>query len=390
MEEQDINNIDYGYIKEVISTIPNEHVRQKDEDTGKVETLVLQDVVDMSYDATIQELVFAADCKFYDQSHQQIFDKNVFESLVSKTSETNRLQEKNVLLTSSFWMDVVTAPKKNITTGYRLRTIDNDNKRINYSDLSAIPTSRRSIMLPVLTTIQFDFEENPDKTINPEDIVFKERESWHRLFSKYARRSDVDAICDTAENAMDFSIHKYYLPGAVDKVEDSTLLIRYDHCSLKHKNGSMPKLYKEVYPTAVNEPHFHFNSGFGGIYKLTNDNAQHNFGVGYAISVTGLKTYLEKLYTGNYESASERRLYTENDFGMPFLRIFSDGGAKKISGILSNLKALQYAIEKEDKSAELFIAMRIMDKCTNTSGRNLEYEGGIDKNHGPDNHGPVM
>ena len=70
----------------------------------------------------------------------------------------------------------------------------------------------------------------------------------------------------------------------------------------------MPKLYSAVYPSAVEEPHFHFNSGFGGLYKLSKDQETYNYGVGYAIGVTGLKAYLEKLYSGNFENKAEERL----------------------------------------------------------------------------------
>ena len=45
-------------------------------------------------------------------------------------------------------------------------------------------------------------------------------------------------------------------------IESASLLIRYDHCNLKHKNGSMPNLYKHIFPAFVNEAHFHFNNGF--------------------------------------------------------------------------------------------------------------------------------
>jgi hypothetical protein len=166
------------------------------------------------------------------------------------------------------------------------------------------------------------------------------------------------------------------LPGAVDKVEDSTLLIRYDHCSLKHKNGSMPKLYKEVYPTAVNEPHFHFNSGFGSLYKLDKSAQEFNYGVGYAIGISQLREYLDKLYNETFKDKKERDLYLNNDFGMPFLHIKKLDLQKDTHYLKTIVEALDMLVFTENVSSNsvaLEHAYRFINLISVTKAKTLYY-----------------
>ncbi len=372
-----IENIDFEELKNMIQSIPDQRIKKDPEflEEGEKSWLSPQEVIDESYDATLQDIMLEIPCSVYDRSYEQYIDKSIIVNFLQKTTDTDQLQERNVLLTSLFWKDVILEPKENITSGYRQRTVDVDKKRINYSELSANVTSNSSVERPVLTTIQFDFEDSADKTISPLDITDYEKKNWDKLFSKCSRATDVDAIFNTAKNAIDFSIHKFYLPNGVENTEESSLLVRYDHCTLKHKNGAMPKLYKNVYPQSVNEPHFHFNSGFGGLYKLTSDNETHDYGVGYAIGVTGLKNYLEKLYSGDFKDKAEERLYMENDFGMPFLYLLNAGGAKKIGGMIEKLNMLQLVAELGNQDAELEIAMNLINDFTNTEQIGLNFHG---------------
>lgn len=363
-----MSGVDYGYLKQVIAQIEPNGIKDYDDD----ESLTPQDVVDMSYDATLQELMFSIDCKVYDESHITAINNGIISQFLQKTIDTAVLQSKNILLTSSFWMDVVKSPKTNQSLGYFQRVVDSDNLRINYSELSARNVGKNLIKDPVLTTIQFDFEQNADGTIDIERIATKEAELYDKLFSKASEDTDVGAIYNTAALAKDFSIHKYYLPDGVSNIDNATLLIRYDHCSLKHKNGSMPKLYKEVYPEYVDEPHFHFNSGFGGLYKLDSKSQVHNYGVGYAIGVTGLTNYLTKLYNNVYKDENERKLYTENDFGMPFLSILNTEGPDRIGELISHLEILQLAIELQSDSLEITTAYNFTNIISNTEEKNLD------------------
>ena len=374
----DEKEFDYGFLKDTIAQIPEQRIKYAaDPDTNTPEKVLCpQDVVDMSYDATLQNIMLEIPCSVYEKSYEQYVDRNTIGAFLHKTTNTDKLQERNVLLTSSFWKDIILEPKENITSGYRQRTIDATNKRINYSELSACITSDCSVKNPVLTTIQFDFENSSDKTIGALKIASDQKELWDKLFSKYAKAIDVGAIKATAQNAIDFSIHKYYLPDTIENTDEATLLVRYDHCSLKHKNGTMPKLYRHVYPQSVNEPHFHFNSGFGGLYKLNSDGETYNYGVGYAIGVTDLKNYLEKLVSGNFKDKAEERLYSENDFGMPFLHLLSmGGGCEKIGDMVEKLTALKLANELGSQAAELEIAVDLINDFTNTEEMSLEYKG---------------
>lgn len=373
----DEKEFDYGHLKDTIAQIPEQRIKyDADPDTNTpAKVLSMQDVVDMSYDATLQNIIFEIPCSVYEKAYEQYVDRNIIMDFLHKTTDTDKLQERNVLLTSSFWKDIVLEPKRNITSGYRQRNVDTTNKRINYSELSACVTSNSSVITPVLTTIQFDFEDSVDKTISGIKITQDEKNLWDNLFSKCAKATDVCAITETAKNTIDFSIHKYYLPDTIENTDEATLLVRFDHCSLKHKNGTMPKLYRHVYPQSVSEPHFHFNSGFGGLYKLNSDAETYNYGVGYAIGVTGLKDYLEKLISGDFKDKAEERLYTENDFGMPFLHLLNAGGAEKIGDMIDKLTALQLANEVGAQAAELEIAMDLINDFTNTEEISLEYKG---------------
>ena len=69
-------------------------------------------------------------------------------------------------------------------------------------------------------------------------------------------------------------------------------------------------------------------------------------------------------------------MYTENDFGMPFLDLLNaDGGSEKIAEIIDKLEALQLAIAIDSPSAELEIATELTNDFTKTEDTPLQYKG---------------
>lgn len=312
--------IDLTLVKNLISSIPNERYVESTDDPTKRPP---QEMVDTAYDSLLIDLSTTIDCQCFDRpcttSSEHVND------FLESSLDTDKLQTTNILLTSQLWRDVVLGKKQDLNAGIFHRGIDEENFRINFSEISATKMGNGTITNPVLTTIQFDFDNNPDGTLTALNKTEKSIKAFRKLIREQGTETSVDEISEIAGGTRDFSIHKYYIPNGFSQqtADECCLLLRYDHCSLKHRNGSMPALYREVYPEFVEEPHFHFNSGFGSVYKLSNDGATHKYGVGYAIGITGLKNYLIKLRTGNYSSPAEKRLYTENDFGMPFLHILN-------------------------------------------------------------------
>ncbi|MBE5739055.1 MAG: hypothetical protein E7354_04955 [Clostridiales bacterium] len=369
-------DVDYGMVKDVISTIPIPGRSYADE-TGRIPAA--QELVDMSYDAMLEDLSSSIDCRVYDTDKTSTLTAEAVTEFLADTIDTDELQSRNILLTSDMWRSVVLSEKTSLTNGYFQRDVDDNNMRINYSDLSATPIDGDRVGNVVLTSIQFDFmpEESENGYFN---ILGSSMEFNEKLFSKASESTDVGAIYDTAELARDFSIHKYYLPEGVSDTANASLLFRYDHCRKKHKNGSMPPLYKCIYPAFVEEPHFHFNSGFGGIYKLTNSNESGNYGVGYAIGVSGLQAYLNKLFSGKYDSPQEEKLYTQNDFGMPFLFLLQEKGTAAIGELLERIELLRLTIETNNPSAEVALAYDFTNLMSKTLAPELEFEGIVQDN----------
>lgn len=320
MRNESSSGVDLTLVKNLISSIPNERYVESTDDPTKRPP---QEMVDTAYDSLLLDLSTTIDCQYFDKPCTTS-SEHVSEFLEASL-DTDKLQTTNILLTSQLWRDVVLSKKQNLHAGIFHRGIDEENFRINFSEISASNIENETITNPVLTTIQFDFNNNPDGTLTALNKTEKSIRAFRRLIREQGTEPSVDEISEIASGTRDFSIHKYYIPNGFSQqtADECCLLLRYDHCSLKHRNGSMPALYREIYPEYVEEPHFHFNSGFGSVYKLSNDGATHNYGVGYAIGVSALKNYLIKLKTGSYSSPAEERLYTQNDFGMPFLHILN-------------------------------------------------------------------
>lgn len=370
-----INDVDYSLVKNLISSIPCEHYTDSTA-VGCHQRKTPQDLIDENYESLVLDLIPTIDCQYHNEQNQVDITKSKFKKFLRETLNTDRIQKNNVLLSCDLWRNSMMARKRHIGSGYFQRSVNPALHRINYSELS-ITRSQSTPKSAVLTTIQFDFDKNPDHTMFPLRLTQEALADFEKIFHDLSTDSHVDALFRTADMARDFSIHQYWLPYGLDKknMSSASLLLRYDHCNFKHKNGSMPRLYKEVYPEYVEEPHFHFNMGFGSIYKLSNDSGVHNYGVGYAIGVTGLKNYLKKLVNDSFDNESQRKLYNENDFGMPFLYILkSSRGESKIDEILHGLDKLLLAYHLNVEALEMEEAYNLTNMMSNSPIKFLEYK----------------
>lgn len=371
------NETDYGFIKEMIASIPDEKIKDASED-GSGRDLTEQEVIDMFYNSALQELVSTINCNVYYDEKKIRFTPTMFREFLRDKLDTDKFQKNNVLLTTDLWLKAMLSPKTTIGAGFFKRSVSYDKHRINYTELSTCNTGHKR-RLPVLTTVQFDFDSNPDATISPAELVKESRVEFEELFTNLANSSRENAIIETADYVQDFSIHKYLVPAGVDdqSIESCSLLVRYDHCSKKHKNGSMPKLYRNVYPQSVEEPHIHFNSGFGSLYKLDKNEQEFNYGVGYAIGITQLREYLSKLYNETFKDKKERELYMNNDFGMPFLHIKKLDIQKDSHYLKSIVEALDMLVFTENVSSSsvaLEHAYHFINLISATKAKSLYYK----------------
>ena len=250
---------------------------------------------------------------------------------------TDRLQQRNIMLSPELWHTIVENTKTPLTDRILRKSVDRSKGQILFSQifkLSNLETldntiaHRKDCDALILRTIQMDFlntsenyEKKRIKTFKKEDM-----RKYSREFDAFIEAADgrlFNDIYKIADCCLDFSIHEYYLPFGLstEGLRKAVLLMRYDHCSDKHKNSALPKHYSLVYDAALSEPHFHFNEGFGQIYKLLTRNGQGNFGAGFAIGLPSLNAYLNKLQTLKDMPAATKKLWLQNDFGMPFLAI---------------------------------------------------------------------
>jgi len=360
---------DYSLIKNTIQSIPKERSGLKEDST-------FQDTVDTSYNSLLQELITSTDCDVYYESANIKLTRTMVKNFLTRTLDSDRLQTDNIFLTTDLWQKAIFTPKKTIGGGFFNRTVDYEILRANFSELAVSKDENNNISLPVLTTIQFDNYSNPDGTLPPINYTRATRLKFERIFTQLARANDIESIYELADLSRDFSIHSYYIPNGIStkKLGHCCLLLRYDHSSFAHHNGAIPQLYRHIYQPVVREPHFHFNSGFGSIYKLTPQMLFQNLGVGYAIGVTALKEYLEKLYKENFKDNEERKLYMENDFGMPFLHFKLadiENGTDNLHEFLETIKQLAFDSHIASESASLDTAYKFISLVSSTKTKPL-------------------
>ena len=340
-----------GMIKSEISKIPDEYIGD----------LSPQEVIDSSSDAFFQGAAFDLPCKYYNSLPKTKITDKQLKNFLSRTYVDRKLQEKNVFLSTDVWNKIVSSRKKSICRHFFQKIVDNNAFNISFSTIDS-NSEAESFSTPVLTTIHFDFSQMP-WTRNLE-VSSDAYAKFKKLFKKCVSSTDVDAIYNIASLLNNFSIHKLFLPYGPSQLDESCLLYRYDHSFDKHKNGSMPPLYELVYPKEVREPHFHFTRGFGSVYKLTSRMQQQDFGVGYAIGISDLKKYLDKLNNQDFKDEKEKKIFMENDFGMPFLKLYKEcKGTKstKFDRIVDALTNLQLFYEIDENGEALAVAYNISD-----------------------------
>lgn len=288
--------------------------------------------------------------------------RDVKDDFINSVVDTDKFQEKNILITAEMWDALMKTPKQLVNLGMFQRSVveretsTTQLRMYNFSFLSKGKICDTNQTGWFLTTIQFKLPIK--KSIIVAGIMKTTIAEFDRLMQEGNRASLYD-ICNLAEKTIDFSIHQYYLQRGLEKgcASSAILLTRYDHCVTPHKNDVLPRMYENnLYKKYTTLPHFHFNSSFGNIYKLNNKNLKYNNGVGYAISVDVLDKYLEEL-----QFAQPGDVFAENSFGMPFLGRKN----KSIERLQYKLNKLTKAIKEKNSSGEVRMALDVMLAISN-------------------------
>lgn len=349
-----------------------------------------QEDINEAYDALIQQFEVELNAKYIEKlprRNKSLIKKELRKFYGDKSRRnSDRLQNKNLLMTSGLQMDLLTCKKDVIMASYDLPLkISKDESQYNFSYLTkgSISQNSKRTVVYFVNTIQFVLENNKKSLAN--SVAKKEAINIDRIITENNILS-IEDVVKLADRVEDFSFHQFVLP--FDNFNESVLLFRYDHTNSKHynckpQNITMPLLYGEIYPEFVEEPHFHFATNFGNIYKLNKHNDEFNYGVGYAIGVSQLENYLNNLerdFLSKKEiSLSVKSVLTENDFGMPFLHNIKRGITGSCSGlnnhkkICNAFKKLERQIKSGKKSAELSIVIDIAHAFTNTKNLNLTH-----------------
>ena len=364
--------VDFGYLKNnIIAKLPEDYT--KVQICKREYEIAPQDVVDMKYDSFVQKTHTLMPCKYFDSIACAQFSSGAIKEFLQKSKLTDRFQENNILLSNAVWNNVLKIKKRSDCMGYFQRLIDKNREQVNFSTLESLKTPSGSFA-STMNTIQFKFDDIFGG--NARDIAKDTYEKFKDMFEKKSISMSINAINDLAGLVYGFSIHKYYLPNGPEHLEDACLLVRYDACAQKHKNGTLPPLYRGVYPQEVCEPHFHFTRGFGSLYKLTNKMTKDEFGVGYAIGITDLKKYIDKLNNQDFANQKEKNLYMENDFGMPFLRLYlkNHRTTKIISSVLATMRLCN---ELWEPQLHLTAAYDVVQACAGNTRFDNYFTGGI-------------
>lgn len=288
---------------------------------------------------------------------------------------TDRLQQKNILLTSALQYKLLTCKKRIMSIGLYNRSIDTTKKVCNYSYLlkGIINQNEKDVVVYFVNTIQFNYKNAKSTYIH--SLTKQQVVNFEKLFysNEPARINEILFLADKVDN---FSIHQYFLPYGLESntITDAVLLYRCDHTDAKHinynssNNNTAPVSYTALYPPYVEYPHFHFTTSFGSIYKLKSNQQSNNFGVGYAIDALQLKEYLIHLLNKDVP------LYDDFDFGMPFKSLIDTKEIPciiRIKKLIRTLDKLNNAIKKQNISAEFKLALLITHLSTNDTSPDI-------------------
>ena len=326
--------------------------------------LTTQQEIDEAYNALIEQSWDALGAEVYTE-YPKIKGRMTYkvrEDFINSVVDTDKFQEKNILITAEMWQDLMRTPKQIINMGMFQRsatqkeTKSEDIRMYNFSFLSKGKICNTNTNGLFLTTIQFEL---PTKKSIIASGVMKTTISEFENLMQAGDHTALYMLCNLAEKTSNFSIHQYYLQRGLEKgcANSAILLTRYDHCSATHKNDVLPRMYEDyLYKKYTTLPHFHFNSSFGNIYKLNSKQLSYNNGVGYAVSVDTLSKYLTKLM-----EAKPGDVFAENNFGMPFL----GKNKKSLEKFEYKLNKLSKAIKEKDHKKEVRLALDVVLNMSN-------------------------
>ncbi len=326
--------------------------------------LTNQQEIDEAYNALIHENWADLGAEIYTEfpKIKGRMTESVRRDFINSVVDTDKFQEKNILITAEMWQDLMRTPKQIINMGMFQRSATQKETRseeirmYNFSFLSKGKICNTDTNGLFLTTIQFELPIK--KSITAAGIMKTTISEFDYLMASGCPAS-LDMISHLAGKTSNFSIHQYYLQRGLEKgcANSAILLTRYDHCTVTHKNDVLPRMYENhLYKKYTTLPHFHFNSSFGNIYKLNSKQLSYNNGVGYAISVDTLSEYLDRLI-----NAKAGDVFAENNFGMPFL-----GKSKNtLEKFDYKLSRLTRAIKEKNNEREVKLALDVILNMSN-------------------------
>lgn len=347
------------YIKNSIEYLKSDRIESQDEINDMFYAL-MQSTYDLLGGTIIDKL-----------PNTVISDEQAQDLFMSTFSNNAKLQNEFILLAPKLQYNLMKCPKKIINCG----TFTHDNPQfedqvVNFTYLlkGAISADKENKNCYFVNTIKFSIpRENYDEVNN---LINTNRNIFEQLLNyknRNIRVQDLNAIIDKiyslADRCHGFSFHQYYLPYGpkITNENKSVLIYRYDHTFDKHKNTIVPNVYQNIYLPEVCEPHFHFPTTFGSLYKIKRSLLPQDVSVGYAIGTTRLKNYINELIEdsnpNNYKF----------DYGMPFniKTKNSSQGLRYLHRLSSDLGKLEASTQQNNMRENLRNAIQISNDITN-------------------------
>ncbi len=323
-----------------------------------------------SFCSTCQQ--FFLDGKYIDRLPKIKIDRSDIQKEFSTNPiTTDRLQNENILLNPEIWHYLVETKKERLLKDFQIVS-DEKNNVFYFSELLTVES--KALILRISKFNDGAYEKDAEKSSRHLEKLIVQND----LYS-------LSVLADFSEDFPDFSIHEYFLPYGLSRLESAVLLYRYDTSAKEHMNyynqkklpkrefdlynqQFIPTVYKEVYPAKLAEPHFHFCEGVSSIYKLSSNPKHSKCGDGFGIGVKELCNYLIKIGFDKYKNSDEEELYQNNDFGMPF---------KHLSGN-QFLKVLESVVDLENEPHDFLKAYGVFDSIDKINNRDMFINRDID------------
>ena len=294
------------------------------------------------------------------------------ERFVKEPIHKKFLQKKNIVLSPEMWRRLMLVKKKNVLHDYKV-SVDKEEKTLQLSQLKHTTIQSKPVFILRLAEIKY----NTNTLATTDNLLLKAMFNVDSIMVSF-KQSSIDDLEDMINKCSQFAVHEYYLPeGLVDEeaLTQAVLLYRYERVYAKewdnlvqqagHGNYGLPYYYSLIYPRRISherlisESHLHFAEGVGAMYRLDDVSERknkNNLNAGYALPISNLKRYLNKLINNKYINKEERQFYQQNDFGMHFLYLIK--GMEDPEILLACLKGLDKGLTP---TKDLKNAIKFMD-----------------------------